>query len=102
MAEIRIEDPPELIDMVRPADVLRHAHAIKRGGLIDPIAIGDDQDRDLARQDRGRPEEPIELLQVAAVAGPMHHDEPRMGHGQQRARFFDGGRHDHRIRRRRL
>ena len=54
-AKIRIQDPAELIDVMSPADVLTDPHAIQRGGLIDPISIGDDQDGDLARQDAKSP-----------------------------------------------
>ncbi len=80
MMKIRVENPAELVLMVCAADILRNTHAIERGCLIHAVSIGDYENRDPSRKDRGRPEEPIELFIAATVAVPVDDDEPGVGH----------------------
>ena len=89
MAEVGFEDPAELIGVMGPADVFPDSHAIEHRRLIDAISVGDHQHGHLACQDRGCPEQPVEVFQVSTVVGPVHHDQSGMGHGQQRTSFVN-------------
>ena len=60
--EISPQDVPELVEMVLPADVLGYAHAVHHGCLVDAVSLGDHHDRRRPRDDRGGPEQPVELF----------------------------------------
>src|SRR5262249_20177105 len=76
-------------------EVVRHTHAKECRRLIDAITVRDDQDGHPMRQDRGYPEEAIQLLVTVAMMAPMDHNQPRSHRRQQRAGLVDRPRHNH-------
>ena len=75
-ASVRGQDVTELVQVVRPADVFSDTHTVQGGRLFRKVPLGDDHDRGWPRDDRGRPEQAIELVVVATVTSEMNDNEP--------------------------